>query len=68
MRDADKLWRFSKVGFWLDVKRHKTTPQKLCAFQEPAIEAQNFFYSESAKRIAKEEIEKRKAEFGGWNG
>lgn len=64
MRDADKLWRFSDKGFWLDVKRGSYAPEGRYEMLEEKINSSNFFYSESAKKIAKEELEKRKLEIG----
>ncbi len=62
-RDADKLWRFSKKGFWVDVTRNNTTCNKLYERREEKLNAPNFFYSETARTIAKSELEKRKKEF-----
>lgn len=30
VRDADKLWRYSKKGFWLDVKRLNNSAEEQC--------------------------------------
>ncbi|MCD4718644.1 MAG: hypothetical protein K8S13_02130 [Desulfobacula sp.] len=29
VKDADKLWRFSKTGFWKEVERQKLEPAEL---------------------------------------
>lgn len=63
MRDADKLWRFSKRGFWADIKRRNNTPKEECDKLKAKIDSQNFFYSDSAKKMAREELEKRRSEF-----
>lgn len=63
MRDADKLWRFSKTGFWLDVERGSFSPDKRYERLNKDIDSPDFFYSESAKKIAREELGKRKEEF-----
>lgn len=63
VRDADKLWRFSKKGFWIDITRNNTTFEKLYEKRKDKITTYNFFYSEAARTIAKMELEKRKKEF-----
>ncbi len=63
MRDADKLWRFSSVGFFRDAERFNLTPQEYYDKLKNNINMPGFFYSESAKKIAQEELEKRKEEF-----
>lgn len=63
VRDADKLWRFSKKGFWADIKRRNNTPKEEYDKLKAKIDSQNFFYSDSAKKMAKEELEKRRSEF-----
>ncbi len=74
MRDADKLWRYSKTGFWADVKRGfaasrtKRESKKLIHATELLqrrnfeIDKKNFFYSEEAKKIARFELKQRKSE------
>ncbi len=63
MRDADKLWRFSEKGFWLDVERGSYTPEGRYEMLKEKIDSPDFFYSESAKKIARKELEKREKEF-----
>lgn len=63
MRDADKLWRFSEKGFWLDIERGSYTPETRYEMLKEKINTPNFFYSEYAKKIAREELEKRKQKF-----
>ena len=64
VRDADKLWRYSKIGFWADIKRMKEiTPQQLCDKLEKNIEKEGFFFTEPAKNIAREELKQRREEF-----
>lgn len=63
MRDADKLWRYSKTGFWLDVKRFKEPQKKWYENARKKIELQDFFYSKSGKNIALHELRRRKEEF-----
>jgi putative nucleotidyltransferase with HDIG domain len=63
VRDADKLWRFSKTGFWVDVKRSGVNPECLRQKLKAQIDEKNFFYSETAKGLAIQELEKRRKEF-----
>lgn len=63
VRDADKLWRFSKKGFWVDVIRGSYTPNAHYKKLKDNVKEKDFFYSETAKNIAKFELEKRKNEF-----
>lgn len=63
MRDADKLARFSKDGFWSEMvqKRGMTKEDKYKALVEQMGTA-NYFYSPYASRIAGQELEKRISE------
>ena len=63
MRDADKLWRFSKKGFWADIKRRNNTPKEEYDKLKAKIDSPDFFYSDSAKKMAREELEERRSEF-----
>ncbi len=63
MRDADKLWRFSKIGFNADARRAKIDHKDLYNRYVKRIEDDGFLYSKEAKRIAKNELNKRKEEF-----
>lgn len=63
MRDADKLWRFSKAGIEADIIRNEFTFKFLYERLKTKTELTNFFYSETAKKIAREELKKRKEEF-----
>lgn len=60
VRDADKLWRFSKIGFKDDLKRFKFSFQKLEEKLLKNLQDPNFIYSKTAKKIAAEELGKRK--------
>jgi HD superfamily phosphodiesterase len=62
VRDADKLWRFSKTGFNKDLIRYKFGFQQLNDKLINKIKLTNFFYSEKAEQIAREELEKRRSE------
>jgi len=62
MRDADKLWRFSKTGFWADVKRFKILAQEHYNRLERDLNTRRFMFTASAKTIAKQELNQRKKE------
>jgi len=63
VKDADKLWRFSKEGFWTDVKRRKITPEKWYADLKVLINQKGFLFTLQARGIAKKELAKRRKEF-----
>lgn len=60
VRDADKLWRYSKIGFAADIKRSGTTAKDECERLEKEIDNPKFLYSKFARKIAREELELRK--------
>ncbi|MFC1780165.1 HD domain-containing protein [Patescibacteria group bacterium] len=62
MRDADKLSRFSKIGFWDDVRQSKITAEYYYSYLKEKINTPNFLYFQSSKKIALEELQKRKRE------
>jgi HD superfamily phosphohydrolase YqeK len=62
LRDADKLWRFSKNGFNDDVKKSKITPEYYCEKLSKDLELPNYMYFDSARKIARIELEKRNEE------
>ncbi|QGY40907.1 HD domain-containing protein [Pseudodesulfovibrio cashew] len=55
-RDADKLWRFSATGFEADVARYAIPPQTRITALADLICKPDFFYCESARHIAREEL------------
>jgi HD superfamily phosphohydrolase YqeK len=63
VRDADKLSRFSKDGFWTEMVRELglTKADKYNALVEQ-MRAPNYFYSPYSLEIALQELEKRKSE------
>jgi HD superfamily phosphohydrolase YqeK len=65
VRDADKLWRFSKVGFWDDVEKSKITPEYYCEKLKSKINELGFFYFDSSRKMAVEELNQRRREFKG---
>ena len=63
VKDADKLWRFSKKGFWADVRRHKISPLKRYEHLESSINKKGFLFTSLARKLAKEELSERRREF-----
>ena len=63
VRDADKLARFSKVGFYVDIKRRECTSLFWYEKLKKNFDKQNYFQTKEAKQIAIEELEKRHDEF-----
>ena len=60
VRDADKLWRFSKVGFEADIRRFKDSKELHCNKLETELNTKNYLYSKSARQIALKELKVRK--------
>ena len=58
VKDADKLWRFTHVGFHIDYKRFKFPPKKWLDDIRRLIP--EWFFTNTAKKMATEEAEKRK--------
>ncbi len=65
VRDADKLWRFSKTGFTSYFSRNKFSLQQVYDKFIKKIELPNFFYSDKAKQIAYDELKMRKQDCNG---
>ncbi len=61
VRDSDKLWRFCKIGFAADIKRSGTAAKKECNRLGKALKNPKFLFSQSARKIAREELKLRKA-------
>ncbi|MFA5927146.1 MAG: HD domain-containing protein [Patescibacteria group bacterium] len=63
VRDADKLWRYSHRGLEVDaVRSADKSVQRRINHKAENIDKDGFFYSGSARRIAREELDKRRAE------
>ncbi|MFA7662970.1 MAG: HD domain-containing protein [Patescibacteria group bacterium] len=60
MRDADKLWRYSKTGFGADLRRNKFNFDFLYNKRLTQINEKNFLFFKSAKNIARKELFDRK--------
>ena len=61
VRDADKLWRFSATGFAADVRRFGIARQARADELTRALAQPKFIFSVSARRLAQEELESRRA-------
>lgn len=59
VRDADKLWRYSKAGFELDMKRLGKSKGEWKEKLAKNFDKPNYFYTQEAKEIAQSELEKR---------
>jgi len=60
VKDADKLWRFSKKGFWKEVERQELEPAEL--YQYLLKRYPEWFFTDAALIIAKKEIKNRGVE------
>lgn len=63
MRDADKLWRVSKIGFYDDIRQSNDTPENYHHQLASKIRDPNFLFLESSRKIAEEELSARHREF-----
>jgi hypothetical protein len=62
VRDSDKLWRFSKRGFEVGDRRNPTDRSTRLQDLEKSIDKPDYFYSERARQIAREELKSRSME------
>ncbi|MCJ7804781.1 HD domain-containing protein [Patescibacteria group bacterium] len=62
VKDADRLWVFSKLGFEADIKRFNFSPAKCYNILVKNLNLPNYFKTKSAKKIGKQELEKRRKE------
>ena len=60
VKDADKLWRFSKTGFWKETERQGLSPVELHHYLGKHY--QSWFFTRTALALAAEELEKRNRE------
>ncbi len=60
VRDADKLWRYSRTGFSIDANRFQCEPHKHVGWLTEGIK--NWFFTRTAAQLAREEVEKRQEE------
>lgn len=61
VKDADKLWRFSGVGYRNEMERQKLTPMERYQFLVKNLPS--WFFTKTAKEVAERELEKRALEF-----
>lgn len=60
VKDADKLWRFSKTGFWRETERQHLEPATLLEFLE--LRCRKWFFSPTGLTLAEEELAIRRRE------
>ena len=61
VKDADKLWRFSKNGYPYELQRQASTHTERLTFLSQNID--NWFFSRTAKALAKKELQARDKEY-----
>ena len=61
VKDADKLWRFSRVGFKDEMERQKLTPSERYQFLVKNLPC--WFLTKTAEEAAERELEERALEF-----
>jgi HD superfamily phosphodiesterase len=57
VKDADRLWRFSREGFTIDCARFNLAP--LERVRKKDLDIEKIFFTASAKQIARKEIKER---------
>jgi hypothetical protein len=57
VKDADKLWRFSREGFTIDCDRFDLKPME--RVKKKDLDIDRIFFTASAKQIARKEIKER---------
>jgi hypothetical protein len=57
LKDADKLWRFSPVGFWKEIERQGLERDELYRFL--SAKYRGWFYTQTAVKLAEEELRGR---------
>lgn len=60
VKDADKLWRFSKIGFWKETERQNLSPIELHRYL--SAHYQSWFFTRTALGLAAQELKKRNRE------
>ena len=61
VKDADKLYRYSKEGLRIDCRRFSVTPKK--AIETAASNLDKWLFTDYAKKIARRELKNRLKEF-----
>ena len=62
VKDADRLWRFSKVGYYQEMERQNTDSEERFRFLSKHLGT--WFFTETARKLADEELGKRLKEAG----
>ena len=57
VKDADKLWRYSEIGFWYEIERQALDPNEY--YDYLASRRQTYFFTRTAPTLAKKELERR---------
>ncbi|MBW2127804.1 MAG: HD domain-containing protein [Deltaproteobacteria bacterium] len=57
VKDADKLWRFSGEGFWVEIERQGLEPEELYLYLGKRIDS--WFFTPTGRILSKEEWERR---------
>ncbi|MGD2272996.1 MAG: HD domain-containing protein [Desulfobacterales bacterium] len=60
VKDADKLWRYSKSGFYIDIERFEETVDE--GLNRLRKNLSNWFYTETAKAMAAAMVKNREGE------
>lgn len=60
VKDADKLWRFSKIGFWKEAERQQVGAEELYRHLEKHL--LTWFFSLPARELAEKELRRRAQE------
>jgi HD superfamily phosphodiesterase len=63
LKDADKLWRFSKEGYWQEIARQRLERDELYRFL--AVRYRQWFFTPTAVRLAEEALKERGKEISG---
>ena len=66
VKDADKFWRFTQIGFEIDNQRFETTVAE--GLNRLGKYLPRWFFTETAYQIAKEELQQREREAGNDSG
>jgi HD superfamily phosphohydrolase YqeK len=57
VRDADKLWRYSKIGFWTEIERQRLTLDEL--YHHLARHHRSWFFTPTALMLSQEKLSQR---------
>ncbi len=60
VKDADKLWRSSRIGFWLEAERQGLDPEEYLRFLNERCK--EWFFTSTAVTLAGEDLEERAGE------